>query len=97
MSYYLYKVYQKIKFDKDTNACEVESWQVHRLNTETLEIYVLSNLLGTRGSIDLWMPVYPSMMINLSEMTDFLTVEEAIHYLEKNGQKQLSSKLMNHI
>lgn len=97
MTQYLYKVYQKIKFDKDTNACEVESWQVHRLNTETLEIFTLTNLVGTMGSVDIWLPIYPSMLINLSQMTDFLPVEEAIHYLEKNGQKKLSSKLMNQI
>lgn len=94
---YLYKIYQKIKFDKQTNAYEVEFWCIHRLNTSTLEIFTLTNLTGTLGSIDIWLPVYPSMLINLSQMTDFIVLEEAIHFLEKHGQKHLSSKLMNHI
>lgn len=94
---YLYKIYQKMKFDKQTNAYEVESWCIHRLNTDTFEIFQLECLIGTRGSVDIWLPVYPSMLVNLTQMTDFLTLEESIHCLEKYGLKSLSNKLMNHL
>jgi hypothetical protein len=95
---YLYKVYQKLNFNKNTNAYEVESWEVHRLNPETLEIFYLSGLTSTIGRLDLWLPVYPSMLINLAAMTeDFLSIEDTIYFLEKNEQKKLSAKLMNHI
>jgi len=94
---YLYKIYQKMKFDKHTNAYEVESWCIHRFNTETFEIFKLECIVGSMGSVDIWLPVYPSMLTNLSQMTDFITLEEAINYLEKYGLKTLSSKLMNHL
>jgi len=95
---YLYKVYQKIIFSKKTNAYEVESWMVHRLNPDTLEIFYLSELSGTMGQFDLWLPIYPSLLVNLAAVTDdFLSIEDTIHFLEKCGQKRLSTKLMNHI
>jgi uncharacterized membrane protein len=94
---YLYKVYQKLNFNKTTNAYEVEFWSVHRVNTHTLEIFSLSSFIGTTGNLDIWIPVYPTMLINLVEMTDFLSLEETIHFLEKTGQTKLSAKLMNHI
>lgn len=97
MSDFLYKIYQRMRFNRETNAYEVEFWEVHRLNTKTLEIFYLSNLLSSVGTVDIWLPIYPSGLINLSQMTSFLTIEEAIHFLEKNKQTDLSYKLMNHI
>jgi hypothetical protein len=95
---YLYKVYQKLNFNKTMDAYEVEFWMVHRLNTDTLEILYLSELSSTIGQFDLWLPTYPSMLVNLVALSDdFLSLEDTIHFLEKCGQKKLSSKLMNHI
>jgi len=95
---YLYKVYQKLNFNKKTNAYEVESWSVHRLNTGTLEIFWLNGIVGTLGSFDVWLPVYPTMLINLVAVTDeFLSLEDTIYLLEKCGQTELSAKLMNHV
>lgn len=94
---YLYKIYQKLNLNKETNAYEVEFWVVHRLNTKTLEIFYLAGFTGTM-QFDIWLPVYPSALVNLVAVTDdFLSLEDAIHFLEKNEQTKLSTKLMNHI